>query len=57
MHENICTMDVISLKASFYARNCIFSVFCFTCNCMIKNNINVDEKIFNLILMCLNSIM
>lgn len=56
MHENICTMDVISLKASFNARNCIFSVFCFLCNCMIKNNINVAEKIFNMILMCLNSI-
>lgn len=56
MHENICTMDVISLKASFNARNCIFSVFCFLRNCMIKNNMNVAEKIFNLILMCLNSI-
>lgn len=48
LHENICTMDVImQLKASVNARNCIFSVICFICNCMIKNNINVAEKISN----------
>lgn len=56
MYENICIMDVISLKVSFNVRNCIFFVFCFLCNCMIKNNMNVVEKIFNLILMCFNNI-
>lgn len=56
MYENICIMDVISLKVLFNVRNCIFFVFCFLCNCMIKNNVNVVEKIFNLILMCFNSV-